>query len=79
MNNTCLDLPTEGNNVISVSSIGPSKTKSDFSNWSYEETTVAAPGGWFRDTGWTPGTRSAASRTRSSPRIRRTWPRRPAT
>ena len=55
VNNTCLDLPTEGNNVISVSSIGPSKTKSDFSNWSYEETTVAAPGGWFRDTGWTPG------------------------
>jgi lantibiotic leader peptide-processing serine protease len=54
VNNTCLDLPTEGNNVISVSSIGPSKTKSDFSNWSYEETTVAAPGGWFRDTGWTP-------------------------
>jgi lantibiotic leader peptide-processing serine protease len=53
VNNTCLDLPTEGNNVISVSSIGPSKTKSDFSNWSYEETTVAAPGGWFRDTGWT--------------------------
>jgi subtilisin family serine protease len=39
--------------VISVSSIGPSKTKSDFSNWSYEETTVAALGGWFRDTGWT--------------------------
>ena len=53
VNNTCLDLPSEGNNVISVSAIGPSKTKSDFSNWSYEETTVAAPGGWFRDTGWT--------------------------
>jgi lantibiotic leader peptide-processing serine protease len=54
VNNSCLNLPSEGNNVISVSSIGPSKTKSDFSNWSYEETTVAAPGGWFRDTGWTP-------------------------
>ena len=52
VNNTCLDLPTEGNNVISVSSIGPSKTKSDFSNWGYGETTVAAPGGWFRDVGW---------------------------
>ena len=52
MNNTCLDLPTEGNNVISVSSVGPSKTKADYSNWSYEETTVAAPGGWFRDAGW---------------------------
>jgi subtilisin family serine protease len=52
VNNTCLDLPTEGNNVISVSSVGPSKTKADYSNWSYEETTVAAPGGWFRDEGW---------------------------
>jgi subtilisin family serine protease len=54
VNNTCLILPTEGNNVISVSAIGPSKTKADYSNWSYEETAVAAPGGWFRDTGWTP-------------------------
>lgn len=52
VNNSCLDLPTEGNNVISVSSVGPSKTKADYSNWSYEETTVAAPGGWFRDEGW---------------------------
>lgn len=52
VNNSCLDLPTEGNNVISVSSIGPSTTKADYSNWSYEETTVAAPGGWFRDEGW---------------------------
>jgi subtilisin family serine protease len=52
VNNTCLDLPTEGNNVISVSSVGPSKTKADYSNWGYGETTVAAPGGWFRDTGW---------------------------
>jgi lantibiotic leader peptide-processing serine protease len=56
VNNSCLDLPTEGNNVISVSSVGPSKTKADYSNWSYEETTVAAPGGWFRDAGWVPGT-----------------------
>ena len=54
VNNTCLDLPTEGNNVISVSSVGPSKTKADYSNWGYGEIDVAAPGGWFRDTGWTP-------------------------
>jgi lantibiotic leader peptide-processing serine protease len=52
VNNTCLDLPTEGNNVISVSSVGPSKTKADYSNWGYGETAVAAPGGWFRDAGW---------------------------
>jgi lantibiotic leader peptide-processing serine protease len=54
VNNTCLDLPTEGNNVISVSSVGPSKTKADYSNWGYGEIDVAAPGGWFRDVGWTP-------------------------
>jgi lantibiotic leader peptide-processing serine protease len=52
VNNTCLDLPTEGNNVISVSSVGPSKTKADYSNWGYGEIGVAAPGGWFRDAGW---------------------------
>jgi hypothetical protein len=52
VNNTCLDLPTEGNNVISVSSVGPSKTKADYSNWGYGEIAVAAPGGWFRDAGW---------------------------
>jgi hypothetical protein len=52
VNNTCLDLPTEGNNVISVSAVGPSKTKADYSNWGYGEIGVAAPGGWFRDAGW---------------------------
>jgi lantibiotic leader peptide-processing serine protease len=52
VNNTCLDLPTEGNNVISVSAVGPSKTKADYSNWGYGEAAVAAPGGWFRDQGW---------------------------
>jgi subtilisin family serine protease len=49
VNNTCLDLPTEGNNVISVSSVGPSKRKADYSNWGYGEVAVSAPGGWFRD------------------------------
>ena len=63
--------------MISVSSIGPSKTKSDFSNWGYGETTVAAPGGWFRDDRLDarPATSSSAG-TRSSPRTRRAWPRR---
>jgi subtilisin family serine protease len=49
VNNTCLDLPTEGNNVISVSSVGPSKRKADYSNWGYGEVAVSAPGGWFRE------------------------------
>jgi subtilisin family serine protease len=45
----CLDLPTEGPNVLSVSSVGPSGIKSDFSNYGASEITVAAPGGYFRD------------------------------
>ena len=49
IDNSCLILPTEGNNVMSVSSIGPSERKADYSNYGVEQTTVAAPGGWFRD------------------------------
>jgi subtilisin family serine protease len=45
----CLDLPSEAPEVISVSSTGPSGTKSDFSNYGFGDVEVAAPGGWFRD------------------------------
>jgi subtilisin family serine protease len=45
----CLDLPTEGPNVMSVSSVGPSGIKADYSNYGASEITVAAPGGYFRD------------------------------
>ncbi|GAA3604163.1 S8 family serine peptidase [Marihabitans asiaticum] len=52
-NATCFDLPVEGPHVIGVSSVGPTKTKSDFSNWTTDlysdEIEVAAPGGWYRD------------------------------
>ncbi|WP_045744503.1 S8 family serine peptidase [Actinoplanes rectilineatus] len=48
-NTSCWDLPTEGPHVIGVSSIGPSKTKADYSNYGTEQISVAAPGGWFRD------------------------------
>lgn len=47
--NDCLDMPTEGNGVISVSAVGPSGKKSDFSNHGLEQNDVAAPGGFFRD------------------------------
>ena len=43
----CLDLPAEGPNVITVSAVGPSGIKADYSN--YGEIDVAAPGGYFRD------------------------------
>jgi lantibiotic leader peptide-processing serine protease len=49
VNNNCLILPEQGNNVMGVSSVGPSGRKSDFSNYGYEKITVSAPGGWFRD------------------------------
>ena len=45
----CLDLPAEAPGVIEVSSIGPTKAKSDFSNYGQNEIDVAAPGGFFRD------------------------------
>ncbi|GLY48886.1 serine protease [Lentzea sp. NBRC 102530] len=48
-NATCLNLPTEGNHVISVSSLGPSTAKADYSNYGLEQTAVSAPGGYFRD------------------------------
>ena len=50
----CLDLPTEAPDVISVSSVGPSTTKSDFSNYGLGSVDVSAPGGWFRDGVGTP-------------------------
>ncbi|MEV6489294.1 S8 family serine peptidase [Actinoplanes sp. NPDC051633] len=53
-NRTCWDLPAEGPHVIGVSSVGPSKMKSDFSNYGVEQTSVAAPGGWARDGFGTP-------------------------
>ncbi|PWK80728.1 subtilase family protein [Lentzea atacamensis] len=48
-NATCLNLPTEGNHVISVSSLGPSTAKADYSNYGLEQTAISAPGGYFRD------------------------------
>ena len=47
--NDCLDMPTEGNGVIAVSSVGPSMKKADYSNHGLEQNDVAAPGGFFRD------------------------------
>jgi subtilisin family serine protease len=57
----CRDMPTEANGVISVSSIGPTTAKADYSNYGAGQETggagddpsgeidVAAPGGYFRD------------------------------
>jgi len=47
--NTCLNLPSEAPQVISVSSVGPSTTKADYSTYGFGDVEIAAPGGWFRD------------------------------
>ena len=52
IDNNCLSMPEQGNNVIGVSSVGPTKAKADYSNYGYDKITVAAPGGYFRDDPW---------------------------
>lgn len=54
VSNKCLSMPTEGENVLSVNSVGPSGRKADYSNYGVEQTSVAAPGGWYRDGFGTP-------------------------
>jgi subtilisin family serine protease len=51
---TCLIMPNEAPQVIMVSSVGPSTTKSDFSNYGLGDIEIAAPGGWYRDFVGTP-------------------------
>ena len=53
VDNNCLVMPQQGNNVIAVSAVGPSKAKADYSNYGYGKITVSAPGGYFRDAPWT--------------------------
>jgi lantibiotic leader peptide-processing serine protease len=50
VDNSCLNMPTEGEGVIGVSAVGPSKRKAFYSNYGTEQTDVSAPGGDSRDT-----------------------------
>jgi subtilisin family serine protease len=50
----CLNLPSEAPQVISVSAVGPSTTKADYSNYGLNDVEVSAPGGWLRDNIGTP-------------------------
>ena len=47
-------MPTMGPHVISVSALGPSGGKADYSNYGFKYTDVSAPGGYFRDFFGTP-------------------------
>jgi len=54
VDNSCLDIPTEANNVMSINALGQSGRKAYYSNYGLEQTTVAAPGGDRRDFFGTP-------------------------
>jgi subtilisin family serine protease len=49
VDNSCLNLPTEGEGVIGVTSTGPSGRKAYYSNYGTEQADVAAPGGDYWD------------------------------
>ncbi|MET0494188.1 MAG: S8 family serine peptidase [Actinoplanes sp.] len=65
-NKTCLSLPAEGPHVIGVSAVGPSKSKSHYSNYGTEQISVAAPGGFTRDFYGTPEYNRTANNILSS-------------
>jgi subtilisin family serine protease len=54
IDNDCLIIPTEGNQVLSISALGPSGRKSYYSNYGTTEIVVSAPGGDRRDFFGTP-------------------------
>jgi subtilisin family serine protease len=49
VDNSCLNLPTEGEGVIGVTSVGPSGRKAYYSNYGTEQADVSAPGGDYWD------------------------------
>ncbi len=49
VDNSCLDMPTEADGVISTVALGPSGRKADYSTYGIEGADVSAPGGYFRD------------------------------
>jgi lantibiotic leader peptide-processing serine protease len=56
--NDCINIPAESDGVISVSSVGPSTKKADYSNHGNEQNDISAPGGFFRDFAGTPQNRT---------------------
>ena len=63
---SCLIMPTEGNHVIAIGSVGMSGTKADYSNYGLQHTSVTAPGGYFRDYAGTPQNRTVGNLILSS-------------
>mgnify|MGYP001040528719 CR=1 FL=1 len=48
-NESCLSMPVEGPDTITVAAFGPSQAKADYSSYGTEQISVSAPGGYFRD------------------------------
>jgi subtilisin family serine protease len=66
VDNSCLDVPTEVEGVVSVGAVGPSGRKAYYSNYGTEQTDVSAPGGDARDFYGTDRHLSAANRILST-------------
>jgi lantibiotic leader peptide-processing serine protease len=49
IDNSCITVPVETRGVLSISALGPSFKKADYSNYGIEQTDFSAPGGYFRD------------------------------
>jgi lantibiotic leader peptide-processing serine protease len=49
VDNSCLSMPTEGEGVLAINSVGPTGRKAYYSNYGEEQSTVAAPGGDRRE------------------------------
>lgn len=63
---SCVILPGQGPNVLTVSAVGPSGRKADYSNYGIGQIDVAAPGGWSRDGYGTPTYNVVANRVLST-------------
>nr|WP_277628307.1 S8 family serine peptidase [Arsenicicoccus dermatophilus] len=51
IDNSCLDMPTEGDHVLTITSVGPSTRKAYYSSYGLTSVDVAAPGGDRHDAG----------------------------
>jgi subtilisin family serine protease len=49
IDNSCINMPTEGKGVIGVTSVGPSERKAYYSDYGLEQADVSAPGGDAHD------------------------------
>lgn len=58
IDNSCLNVPSESNGVISISALGPSGRKAVYSDYGVEQTDLSAPGGDALDGGGVSATRS---------------------